>query len=86
MWNTSQFSGAPNDARSFMDGSGWTVSTGRDTRATGGARTDSGSPFSDTPVMQAGAGAGGAGAFDPMLIAGVAAVLLVLFLVKKRKG
>jgi hypothetical protein len=37
-------SGAPVDARSFMDGSGWTVSTGS-SRATGGAREQTGDPF-----------------------------------------
>lgn len=34
-------SGGPTDARSGMDGSGWTVSTGRGT-ATGGARSGTG--------------------------------------------
>lgn len=37
-------SGAPVDARSFMDGSGWTVSTGS-SRATGGPREQSADPF-----------------------------------------
>lgn len=42
-------SGAPVDARSFMDGSGWVVSTGS-SKATGGNR-DQGDPFGASFAM-----------------------------------
>ena len=56
-------SGAPVDARSFMDGSGWTVSTGRG-KATGGERQQQSDPSvwpsvatrADPAPMQAGLG------------------------------
>lgn len=64
-------SGAPVDARSFMDGSGWTVSTGS-SRATGGPREQSADPFGASSATMPGEA--------PMLAGfnGIAGVLLLL--------
>lgn len=73
--NTSGIGGV--DARSFMDGSGWTISTGS-AKAVGGARTQTGSPFDAvaTPVDSA--------SLAPLAIA--AAVVLVLVLALKKRA
>ena len=65
------------DARSFMDGSGWTISTGA-SKAVGGARTQTASPFDAvaTPANVA--------SLAPWGIA--AAVALVLVIVLKKRG
>ena len=46
-------SGSSADARSFFDGSGWTVSTGS-ARATGATLTRSGDPFGPSTLQTAG--------------------------------
>ena len=67
-----------NDARSFMDGSGWTVSTGA-SKAIGGARTQTESPFDAAVATMA-----EPGSLAPWAIA--AAVALVLVLVMKKRA
>lgn len=67
-------SGAPIDARSFMDGAGWTVSTGR-AKAIGGTV---GQAREDSPVLGAAAGPMQAtlgGPFGLVLMAGIAFAL-----------
>lgn len=71
-------SGSSADARSFFDGSGWTVSTGTG-RATGATITREGDPFGPTTLQTAGfGGAGGTWTNVAMLaIMGVVAVKLL---------
>lgn len=72
------------DLRSFMDGSGWTVSTGG-SKATGGARTQTGDPFGAPMGATIMPTAAAGGAISPtMMAAGIG--LLGLAVVLKKRG
>jgi hypothetical protein len=73
------------DARAFMDGSGWTVSTGR-AKATGGTITK-GDPWGESGQAPAAAGGGAplmAAGMDPTIMLALLAVGFVAFM--RRKG
>lgn len=69
------------DARAFMDGAGWTVSTGG-SRAVGATVTRSGDPFGastgTSPALS------NLASIDPTVLVGVAALLVLVLLLKRR--
>lgn len=78
--------GGTNDARSFMDGSGWTVATGRSTAKGGkvGAKSQDGQPADPPPGYGSGATQAGV---SPMAVG----ILLALgagawLIARRRKG
>lgn len=75
------------DARSFMDGSGWTVSTGASTKATGGDRAQGSDAWGDVPTtssMPSMAGLGLGGMTPTMMAALAAAALFGVAILRKR--
>lgn len=92
MWDTTQLSGGPFSQTSPFDDSQWTVTTGKQNSAAGGARTGQPSVMDAlTPVATATYGAGGSSASAasspamPLLLIGGALVVLLL-LKRKHKG
>lgn len=70
-------SGSSADARSFFDGSGWTVSTGS-ARATGATLTRSSDPFGPSTLQTAGV----SGPWAQLAMLGVVAVIALRLLRK----
>jgi hypothetical protein len=84
MWDTISASDGRQDAKTIMDGSGWTVSTGKDTAAQGGARTQSGDPYgAGTPAVMMGGTS--INQTTVLVLGAVALVVVVLLLKRKRK-
>lgn len=93
MWDTTQTAGGPVTVTSPFDDSQWTVTTGKQNSAAGGARTGQPSLMDAlTPVAQATYGAGGsqasAAAASPMLpmLVMAGALVLVVVLKHRKKG
>jgi hypothetical protein len=92
MWDTTLLSGGPQTQTSPFDDSQWTVVTGKQNSAAGGARTGQPSLFDAlTPVATATYGAGGSsasgassmGSLLPLLMLGGAVLLIVVLKHKK---
>lgn len=84
MWDSLSSSSGTQDGRGYFDGSGWTVSTGSSTKASGGDRVQTNADPATTSTPAVVIGGSTMSMTTVALIAG-AAVLLIVLLKKKRK-